>query len=360
MTSQDLVHHEAVLPIVETNGTTAIEITPELLDKVIKKIWQQLDEPLVEDAIDSLPAEAGGFDYVKGHVIIRTANRLFRWGWEHQLVGPITEKTFVRSANPTTGEILASTTMYWARVRVRMLIPGFGSHEDEGCGITADDTPQAHRTARKGAITDGVKRCLAYYGAAFGLELRDGSAPNRHRSGSQRTGRPRAAIDTHFDTLAKQAGRDAAKLRESLANEVGVSEYRFVKSEVVEERIRRIQSKLDGAKPASAPAAPAQEAPAELLPPPPTDPAHSAELAQQPLPDTEASASPASFETIGDFLNHAMQHGYYGAELLDLAHRVVPETAEITLAKELKPYMNDPRLIAATSTEKEIAVAETE
>jgi len=61
--------------------------------------------------------------------------------------------------------------MYTATVRVT--VRGCQPKADVGCGFVAEETPEAHEAAYKGAVTDALKRALRHFGDQFGNRLYD-------------------------------------------------------------------------------------------------------------------------------------------------------------------------------------------
>ena len=111
--------------------------------------------------------------YLEGHQAINQANRIFGYGrWGSEIVGPIG----YREIKVATSEAPA-IRMYWARVRVR--VRGCESRSDVGCGVVAEHMADAHETAIKAAVTDGMKRALRTFGPAFGNSLYDKADPGR-------------------------------------------------------------------------------------------------------------------------------------------------------------------------------------
>jgi hypothetical protein len=106
------------------------------------------------------------FSYLEGAEVIDTANRIFgRGNWGYELIAMTVEGT-----------------TYTAHIR--LTVKGCLPFADIGISVAAckpgdQPTPDAIETAKKGAVTDGVKRCLKNFGAAFGLTLyfKDPGAP---------------------------------------------------------------------------------------------------------------------------------------------------------------------------------------
>lgn len=139
-----------------------------MLDKeIIERLKQPLDKTRVKHR------QGGGgmsLAYIPGYDAIDRANELFgygQWGYDlisNELVNVIGE----------SGEILGG---YYA-ARVRLTVAGCVPITEEGvCPIQAARNPRAqidaHDMARKGAVTDAMKRALRIYGDQFGNSLYD-------------------------------------------------------------------------------------------------------------------------------------------------------------------------------------------
>jgi len=111
-------------------------------------------------------------DYLKGHVYIDNANRIFGFGkWGYELIGPV---ELVGIPNPEGGLIDGH---YYA-ARIRLTVQGCVPIEEEGvCPVQEGRNPRAridaHDMARKGAVTDAMKRALRCFGDQFGNSLYD-------------------------------------------------------------------------------------------------------------------------------------------------------------------------------------------
>ena len=145
-----------------------------LSPEVLELLGQPLDPAMV-----SQREGAGGMQlsYIEAWVAIEQANRIFGYGnWGYRVLGgPDLQQIDI--TNPTTGEITARYEYYTATVGVylgeRMVF------SDEGfCDLRElkPDTPRnrmvgMHEMARKGAISDGMKRALRGFGPQFGNSL---------------------------------------------------------------------------------------------------------------------------------------------------------------------------------------------
>lgn len=114
--------------------------------------------------------------YIEGYQAINQANRIFGYGrWGSEIVGPIGYRRIQGAPNPDRGN--ATVAMYSARIRVK--VHGYESRSDVGCALVTEPTADAHETAIKAAVTDGMKRALRQFGDQFGNALYDRADPSR-------------------------------------------------------------------------------------------------------------------------------------------------------------------------------------
>ena len=150
-----------------TSSATAIAegTEPALLDMFVPELSPLSAEVLAQlDVLDPSRVATrqgpGGrvFSYLEGAEVIDTANRIFgRGNWGYEMLA-----------------ITVEGTTYTAHIR--LTVKGCLPFADIGISVAAckqgdQPTPDAIETAKKGAVTDGVKRCLKNFGAAFGLTL---------------------------------------------------------------------------------------------------------------------------------------------------------------------------------------------
>jgi DNA recombination protein Rad52 len=108
--------------------------------------------------------------YIEGWAVINQANRIFGHdGWGAEVVGDVAYRP-VSLVDPLT-DAPSAVGMYSATVRVTAR--GCPPKADVGCGFVADETPEAHEAAYKGAVTDALKRALRHFGDQFGNGLYD-------------------------------------------------------------------------------------------------------------------------------------------------------------------------------------------
>ena len=105
------------------------------------------------------------FAYVEGRVAIQQANHIFGFGgWGYEVVGDVVPWE-TDTVDSKTGEV-RRVRSYAATVRVT--VPGAPPRTDVGFHTVAEETPEGHETAYKGAVTDGLKRALRSFGDQFG------------------------------------------------------------------------------------------------------------------------------------------------------------------------------------------------
>jgi DNA recombination protein Rad52 len=138
-----------------------------LPDEVAALLAQPLDHALVSERE---LRDGRLIQYIEGWVVINQANRIFGHdGWGAEVVGDVTYRP-LSLADPVT-DTPAAVGMYTATVRVTAR--GCPPKADVGCGFVAEETPEAHEAAYKGAVTDALKRALRHFGDQFGNGLYD-------------------------------------------------------------------------------------------------------------------------------------------------------------------------------------------
>lgn len=132
----------------------------------------ELEKPLDRSRVKHRPGGGGTqLSYIEGHQAIATANRIFGFGaWGFETL----QNELCSVADPATGEICG----YYYAARIRLTVAGCVSITEEGINAVQEGkNPRAridaHDQARKGAITDALKRALRCYGDQFGLSLYD-------------------------------------------------------------------------------------------------------------------------------------------------------------------------------------------
>ncbi len=198
-------------------------------DALAPRVAEALAQPLDPQLVSQRKGRGGRkFDYIEGHTAIDQANRIFGYGgWGFELVGDVTLRQ-IEQTDSRTGEV-TRTAAYSAVVRVT--VPGAPSRTDVGFQPVADESPDSHETAYKGAVTDALKRALRSFGDRFGNGLY-GDPPSHARSNRepesapQRQQQPTAERESpprqqrrvvqRESQLEPDDERDARNLREQL------------------------------------------------------------------------------------------------------------------------------------------------
>lgn len=164
---------------------------------IFSKAQSELDKSLDPRLISERRSGGGKVKYIQGHSAIDQANRLFgygNWGWRvvsveqvvledplsHEAVGieykAVVEVT-VRGAVPVSdvGSQPVSTWNVDDQIMQRRLKGGRGNDTSEFTPIEKREARavivDAHEAAKKGAVTDALKRALRGYGNQFGNSL---------------------------------------------------------------------------------------------------------------------------------------------------------------------------------------------
>ncbi len=193
----------------ETLGNGLDPQIPVLLDGLSPKAIEEISKPL-DAALVSTRKGRGGrqFPYLEGYAAIDQANRIFGYGgWGYEVAGDVTYRE-IQILDAKTGQVSA-TGMYCATVRVT--VPGVPYRTDVGCQAVAEETPEGHDTAYKGAVTDALKRSLRAFGNQFGNGL--------YGEGAEAD--PIPALRESVLHLGKAQGLDEAKLRDAVKKRTG-------------------------------------------------------------------------------------------------------------------------------------------
>ena len=160
--------------LVPTNGhrpDAALDATHQELhwDGLSPAVAQALSQPLDPGLVSQRRGRAGRtFSYIEGHTVIDEANAIFGYGgWGYEILGDVTLRE-IENVDTGTGE-MKLIRAYSAPVRVT--VPGAPPRTDVGFHAVAEETPDGHETAVKGAVTDGLKRALRSFGDRFGNGL---------------------------------------------------------------------------------------------------------------------------------------------------------------------------------------------
>jgi len=174
---------------------------------------RKLRRPLAAEHISERECDDGLIRYLEGWRAIQLANAIFgedRWGAE--VIGEVTYRPI-----PQTGRRNATPVLGIYTATVRVTVDGCAAHSDVGVGVVDEQTADAHATAYKTAVTDGLKRALRHYGAGLGNEL------SAALDGTDTTD---AAVDTEplrreVIAIAERAGSGEARTREWVAEKYG-------------------------------------------------------------------------------------------------------------------------------------------
>ena len=167
------VHKDTAIIARNGNGhkpDAAIVTEHDLLwDGLSPAVTKALGQPLDPSFVSTRKGRAGRtFSYIEGHTAIDQANRVFGFGgWGFELVENVSLRQ-IETVDTQTGEVKV-VNAYTAPVRVT--VPGAPPRTDVGFHAVADETPDGHETAIKGAVTDGMKRALRSFGERFGNGL---------------------------------------------------------------------------------------------------------------------------------------------------------------------------------------------
>jgi len=138
--------------------------TNRLPQEALDLLAQPLDPVLIQERAGR---DGRVFAYLDGPTVISQANRIFGFdGWGAEVVGDLAYNS--NTLANSDGEVLA---IGFYTVAVRVSVVGCPAKSDVGCGFVADNTPEAHEAAAKGAVTDGIKRALRHFGEQFGNGL---------------------------------------------------------------------------------------------------------------------------------------------------------------------------------------------
>ncbi len=147
------------------------------MDFLPAEVLAMLDEDLSPELIASYDGAGGKtLQYIEAHTAISNANRIFKpanWG-PRVLSGPTLNE--IEHTDSRTGEV--SRHQYYTAI-VAVYVYGRFISSDEGFGEVDEIKPGTlskmmlgmHEKARKGAISDGIKRALRILGKQFGNSL---------------------------------------------------------------------------------------------------------------------------------------------------------------------------------------------
>ena len=164
------------------HGADAIPGHDLLWDGLPPAVVSALEQPLDPSLVSRRDGRGNrSYEYIEGHTVIDQANRIFGYGgWGYELAGDVSLRR-IEKVDVRTGEVRVSFA-YSAPVRVSVV--GAPPRTDIGFHIVAEDTPEGHDTACKGAVTDGLKRALRSFGDRFGNGLYGDQPPANGRAGA--------------------------------------------------------------------------------------------------------------------------------------------------------------------------------
>ena len=148
-------------------------------DRFSPALLERLKQPLDRNLVSQRQGSGRRmFDYIEGSKVIDQANDIFGYdGWGYE-VKEVRYETF-DIVNQQTAEIIKQAS-YCAIVQATVV--GAPPRTDIGdCDVTSN-TPDGRETARKGAVTDGLKRALRSFGAQFGNSLYSDDPVDQNRS----------------------------------------------------------------------------------------------------------------------------------------------------------------------------------
>jgi len=135
-----------------------------------------LDAPLDPKRIAQRKQANITLDYLEGYDVIDKANEIFGYdGWGYRIEE-------MRDVTPADGR-----PIFEAQVTVCVITHEnyMVNREDVGHGIAAGTSSEAIEMARKGAVTDALKRALRSFGNQFGNSLYDKDHAKPGRAGTQ-------------------------------------------------------------------------------------------------------------------------------------------------------------------------------
>lgn len=142
--------------------------TRDLIEQKLREIYQECDKPLKSGWIKQ--REVGGGreeDYIDGAYVIKMLNHLFPCGWSKHIkaINILDESKNNRGNHVITAECHMVLKIHpWGDVLIEQ--------EDVGSvEMFAPSRGGAMSNARKGAVTDALKRCAKSLGNSFGLAL---------------------------------------------------------------------------------------------------------------------------------------------------------------------------------------------
>ncbi len=210
-------HHPDGTVNLNGNGVSDIAGHDLLWDGLPPAVVNALEQPL-DPALVSRREGRGNrqYDYIEGHTVIDQANRIFGYGgWGYELAGDVSLRR-IEKVDVRTGEVKVS---YAYSAPVRVTVAGAPPRTDLGFHVVTDDNAEGHKTAAKGAVTDGLKRALRSFGDRFGNGLYGDQPPANSRPRAQRAEAParnNGNSNSGGNASNRQDGDHPRQLRERL------------------------------------------------------------------------------------------------------------------------------------------------
>ncbi len=205
-------------------------------DALAPRVTEALGQPLDPQLVSQRKGRGGRkFDYIEGHTAIDQANRIFGFGgWGYELVGDVSLRP-IEQTDSRTGEV-TSTPAYAAVVRVS--VPGAPPRTDVGFQPVAEESPEGHETAFKGAVTDALKRALRSFGDRFGNGLYGDSPTNsgNRRESSRPTERQPQSTAERESQPAERRGpaRRVVQPEHNAAPQPGSDDAQILRGQLIE------------------------------------------------------------------------------------------------------------------------------
>lgn len=182
-------------------------------DNVIAELVKPLD-PARITTFSQGPQK--GVRYLEGEDVIRTANRIFGYGgWGYRLVSPPTCVEEGRQGTRVQDDGSVGTFYQVWTAHVEVSVEGATPIADLGTNTRQGTGAASLEMAIKGAVTDGIKRCLKTFGDQFGLVLYDKDVSMRdlqEAHGDVPAPKPDTGWWTGFQEACRRDGVTAAGL----------------------------------------------------------------------------------------------------------------------------------------------------
>ena len=212
-----------------------------LWDGLSPAVVSALEQPLDQSLVSHRQGRGNkSYEYIEGHTVIDQANRIFGFGgWGYELAGDVSLRR-IEKVDTRTGEIKVS---YAYSAPVRVTVNGAPSRTDLGFHIVAEDNPEGHETAAKGAVTDGLKRALRSFGDRFGNGLY-GDQPPANARGNARPRAQRSEAPANGDSGQQTGGngngrRDGSYIQQLRGRLIALGAEQGFEEDRVREAVRK-------------------------------------------------------------------------------------------------------------------------